>query len=299
MDYSRIEKAVDVQHLHQTTIVVVGAGGSYSLVTSFARMGIGKIIVLDFDTVEASNIVRQGYEQADIGKYKVDALGETVKRINPTTKYRGITKNFHDMSDEELDKIFKNADLLCFLTDSFNAQAYGNILALKYNIPAIWAGFYAKSRTLELFFQIPKVTPACFRCCASSRYIDNKDEEVKVSSNCNTIFHSELLDGFIGFIALAILHRHHSVNDSEEPLEFAQFFNEMKNENGCIDYNFFQFKVHPQGGNRFFDNAYKDLGMNAHNFVSYWQKAEAEIVENGYDYNCPDCNGKLHKLVAV
>jgi molybdopterin/thiamine biosynthesis adenylyltransferase len=207
MDYSRIIEAVDIKLLQRTHIIVVGAGGSYSLVCSLARTGIGKITVLDFDTVEASNIVRQGYNQTDIGDYKVNALRKAVSQINPDTEYLGITKNFHDMNETELDAIFKEADLALFLTDSFKAQSFGNILALKYMIPAIWAGWYAKSRTAEIFFSIPQYTPACFRCCCSSRYIANDKKEVQVSSNCNTIFHSQLLDSFIGFIALGILHR--------------------------------------------------------------------------------------------
>ena len=286
MDYSRIEEAVDIQHLQQTKIVVVGAGGSYSLVTSLSRMGVETITVLDFDKVEGSNIVRQGYEQDDIGAYKVVALKKAVKRINPDTKYRGIIKDFHDMNEAELDAIFKNADLLLFLTDSFKAQSFGNILALKYNKPAIWAGWYAKSRTAELFFQIPQVTPACFRCMASSRYIANEKEEVQVSSNCNTIFHSQLLDALIGFVAMGILNR-----------GFLEFESSGFLDKKLIDYNFFQFKAHPLGGNKLFDNAYKDLGMNAHNFVSYWQKVEAEVPENGYEL-CPDCRGKLHELCS-
>lgn len=292
MDYSRIESSVDVKLLRKTKIVVVGAGGSYSFVISMARMGIGEIIVLDFDTVEASNIVRQGYAQADIGKYKVEALGEAVKRINPETKYCGITKNFHNMNEAELDDIFQDADLLLFLTDSWKAQSFANILALKYNKAAIWAGWYAQSRTAELFFQIPHFTPACFRCCASSRYIANEKEEIKVSSNSNTIFHSQILDSLIGFVAMAIIHRNQKISQKE----LAHFFKGMMN-NEKVDYNFFQFKVHPDGGNSLFDKAFDELGMNAHNFVSYWQKVDAEIPENGYDYVCPDCQGKLHELV--
>ncbi|SDR66961.1 Molybdopterin or thiamine biosynthesis adenylyltransferase [Polaribacter sp. KT25b] len=294
MDYSRIIEAVDIKLLQRTHIIVVGAGGSYSLVCSLARTGIGKITVLDFDTVEASNIVRQGYNQTDIGNYKVNALGKAVSQINPDTEYLGITKNFHDMNETELDTIFKEADLALFLTDSFKAQSFGNILALKYMIPAIWAGFYAKSRTAEIFFSIPKYTPSCFRCCCSYRYLANKKEEIKVSSNCNTIFHSQHLDSFIGFIALAILHKNHLKRKND--FEFASFFQEMKNEDGKINYNFIQFKVHPLGGNKLFDNAFNNVGMNAQNFNSYWQRIEAEIPDNGYN-TCPDCKGKLQQMI--
>lgn len=281
-------------------IVIVGAGGSYSLVTSLARTGIGKLTVIDFDTVEQTNIVRQGYKQSDIGHYKVIALGQEVKSINPDVEYNGIPKNVLEMNDGERDDIFSTADVLLLLTDSFKAQAFGNTLALKYNKPAIWAGWYEKSRTCELFFQVPDYTTACFRCACSSRYTANENEEVKISSNSNTVFHSMLLDSFIGTISLAILHKS-KVNRTamfflfgESINEYELFWEQMKDKDGTVPYNFFQFKAHPLGGNSLFDNAYEHLGMTAHNFISYWQKADAELKINGYDYDCPDCNGKLH-----
>ena len=301
MDYSRIEQAVDTTRLRQSNIVIVGAGGSYSLVCALARMGVGYLTVLDFDKVEASNLVRQGYEQEDIGEFKVTALGKAIKRINPDITYRGITKNFLEMTSYELGAIFQNADLFMFLTDSFNAQAFGNVLALRYKKPALWAGWYTKSRTCELFFQIPKVTPACFRCAASSRYVANEHEEIKISSNCNTIFHSQLLDALIGFVTMGILHcaKHFKpllINGIPSGHESNSFFEDVQNDNETIDHNFFQFKVHPKGGNSLFDTAFNSLGKNTPLFMSYWQKVEPELKSAGYSYDCPDCKGKLYEL---
>lgn len=278
-------------------IVVVGAGGSYSLVTSLARCGVGTLTVLDFDTVEETNLVRQGYKISDIGNYKVDALGKEVASINPEVSYNGITKNFLDMNDKELDAIFKQADLLLMLTDSFKGQAFGNCIALKYNKPAIWSGWYAQSRTAELFFQVPDYTTACFRCAASSRYKANEQEEVKITSNCNTIFHSQLLDSLIGMMSLAILHRNTNTADEKAMNEYELFWDSLMSKDGTTPYNFFQFKAHPMGGNNLFNKAYSHLKMHSHNFISYWQNAEAELKINGYDYDCPDCKGTLHHAV--
>lgn len=297
MDYSRIQDSVNKGIIKNSHIVVVGAGGSYSLVTSLARCGVGTLTVLDFDTVEETNIVRQGYKISDIGNYKVDALDKEVASINPEVSYNGITKNFLDMNDEELDAIFKDADLLLFLTDSFKAQAFGNIIALKYNKPAMWSGWYAQSRTAELFFQVPDYTTACFRCAASSRYKTNEQEEVQLSSNCNTIFHSQLLDSFIGMMSIAILHRNTNTKDVKTMNEYELFWDSLMSKDETTSYNFFQFKAHPMGGNNLFNKAYSHLGMHSHNFVSYWQNAEAELKINGYDYDCPDCKGTLHHAV--
>lgn len=305
MDYSRIENSVDMNLIKNSHVVIVGAGGSYSLITSLARMGIGKLTVLDFDTVEETNIVRQGFKVSDVGSFKVDALAKEIKSINPEVEYLGITKNFLEMKDEELDFIFKEADLFLFLTDSFKAQSFGNILALRHNKPAIWSGWYEKSRTAELFFQVPDYTTACFRCACSSRYKANEKEEVKASSNSNTIFHSMLLDSLIGMMSMAILHRSQKGSAIpsnfryREAKEYQLFWENIQDKDGIIHHNFFQFKAHPLGGNTLFDNAYNSLGMTAHNFMSYWQKADAELLINGYDYDCPDCKGKLHHTLHL
>jgi len=193
-DYSRIEGSIAPALMKNSTITLIGAGGLGTLARNLARLGIGTLHVIDFDTVEAANLPRQDFTVSDIGKYKVEALQEAVKRINPHTKFVGYRKKIQELTEMEKENAFGNTHLTVAGTDSFKAQAYINLLALAYNIPAIWAGWYERSHTAELFFQIPEVTPACFRCAASSRYLANEKEEIKISSNCNTIFHSQLLD---------------------------------------------------------------------------------------------------------
>jgi len=294
MNYNRIEQAVDILTLQNTHLVIVGAGGAYNLILNFARTGIGKLTVLDYDTVDDTNIVRQGYMQKDIGRYKVDAVADAIAAINPDVIYEGIIQNFHSMPSEELDRIFGSADMLLLLTDSFNAQKFGNILALDYNKPALWAGWYAKSRTAEIFFQIPGYTPACFRCAVKSRYEIQENEEVHISSHCNTIFHSELLDAYIGLLVLGILHRDHPDTDKES----VAFFQGVLNDDETLDWNFLQLKVHPLGGNVLFDREYGDLDKYAQNFTSCWQSNAPDTDPANGNIICPDCRGMLQDLVT-
>lgn len=295
MDFSRIEQAVDTATLHATHIVIVGAGGSYNLIINLARCGVGRLTVLDFDTVEEKNIPRQGYNISDVGMYKVKALHTKVFYVNPDVQYRGITKNFLDMTEEELDAVFKDADMFLFLTDSFTAQAFGNILSLKYNTPALWGGWYAQSRTAEIFFQVPTYTPSCFRCAVSPRYKANEKEEISVSSNANTIFHSELLDSMIGMLTMAILHRHYTGSEDKES---ALMFQSLLDADGVLRHNLLQFKVHPLGGNPLFEQAYTSLGEVAQLFTPMWQEIEPELLPD-YEKDCPDCKGTLNELVHI
>lgn len=282
-DFSRIEGAVDTSLLKNVHIVAVGAGGAYCLYDSLARFGIGKLTVLDFDEVEEVNIVRQGYETNQIGQKKVESLGSHLAKVNTATQYRGITKNFLSMSEKEKDDIFGTAAIFLFLTDSFEAQSFGNILALRYQKPAIWSGFYERSQCAEIVFTIPKVTAACFRCAVSPRYEAQykSKSEIKVSSNCNTIFHSQLLDSYVGMIVMAILH-----NDTVG-YEFSNWFG------NCWERNLIQLKVHPEYGTTngsLFQRVFEPTDGRAYNFNAIWQKIEKEEPPK-YEL-CPDC-GKL------
>jgi len=71
------------QTLSKKTIGIAGAGGLGSnAAVSLARSGIGRLIIVDFDIVETSNLNRQYYFLDQVGMKKVDALKENILRIN-------------------------------------------------------------------------------------------------------------------------------------------------------------------------------------------------------------------------
>lgn len=271
MDYSRIAKAIDTQMLKDLHIVGIGAGGAYCLYESLVRSGIGKLTVLDIDTVDDVNICRQGFSNDQIGRMKVESLGDHLLNLNPDLDYRGLTTNFLDWSDEHLDRVFKNCDLMLFMTDSFKAQAFGNELALKYNKPAIWGGFYEKSECAEIVFYIPKVTPACFRCVVAPRYEaqGSSRSEIKVASDCNTMFHSQLIDSMIGMLSMAILH------NNTTGYTFSEWFGDY------FDRNLIQFKVNPDYESGLFDRMLQATEGRALLFNAIWQQINT--------CGCPDC----------
>lgn len=63
---------------------IAGAGGLGSnCAVALARIGIGKLIIADFDVVSVGNLNRQYYFLDQVGMYKVDALKENIRRIDP------------------------------------------------------------------------------------------------------------------------------------------------------------------------------------------------------------------------
>ena len=74
------------EKLDKTRILILGLGGIGStLAEILTRMGIGALIIIDYDIVDDSNITRQSaYTNEDIGKFKVDALVTYLKKISDT-----------------------------------------------------------------------------------------------------------------------------------------------------------------------------------------------------------------------
>lgn len=281
--FSRIQGAVDADLLKQQHAVIVGIGGAYSLCEGLCRTNIGTITAIDPDTAGIENLPRQGYNPKQVGMKKTDALGEHLLNLNPELKYRGKSKSVTALTEAERDEIFTNADILLFMTDSFSAQAYGNLLALHYQKPAIWAGYYAKSRCFEIVFYIPKLTPACFRCCTSPRYEAQAQgaEGTVVAHGYNTIFHSQLLDATVGMLTMAILHR------DRPGYEFSNWFGQKP-----FERNLLHFITHPEYGKEkgsFFQKIFEPTNGHCYVFNSVWQRIEREMPPN-YQY-CPDCFG--------
>jgi sulfur carrier protein ThiS adenylyltransferase len=70
--------------LKLATVGIAGVGGlGSSVAVALARVGVGRLVIADFDVVEPSNLNRQQYFTDQIGDYKVDALACNLRRINP------------------------------------------------------------------------------------------------------------------------------------------------------------------------------------------------------------------------
>jgi sulfur carrier protein ThiS adenylyltransferase len=96
--------------LRESVVGIAGAGGLGSnAAAALARAGVGHLFVADFDVLEASDLNRQYYFVDQIGRPKVEALAENLKRMNPFSKYE-----MHNVKVDRgnIEAIFGRADLL-------------------------------------------------------------------------------------------------------------------------------------------------------------------------------------------
>jgi len=96
--------------LKKYTIGIAGAGGLGSnCAVALARVGLGKLVIADFDVVNETNLNRQYFFRDQLGEKKVTALKKNIERINPD-----IQINAYDikLNKNNLVHLFKDCDII-------------------------------------------------------------------------------------------------------------------------------------------------------------------------------------------
>lgn len=110
-----------VQKLQNACVGIAGLGGLGSHVAVFlARMGVGKLVLADFDRVDVTNLHRQQYFIDQVGLLKTKALADTLHKIDPW-----IQLELHPvrLTPENLSTIFGGCSILCEAFDKAEEKA--------------------------------------------------------------------------------------------------------------------------------------------------------------------------------
>lgn len=106
---------------HRACVGIAGLGGLGSHVAvMLARLGVGTLVLADFDIVDETNIHRQHYDLADIGKPKTQALHDQLMRINPYAEYRLFQEK---IVPGNVQKIFEGCTVVCEAFDKADQKA--------------------------------------------------------------------------------------------------------------------------------------------------------------------------------
>ena len=105
----------------EAVVAVCGLGGLGSnIAVSLARAGIGRLILIDFDRVDITNLHRQQYKASQIGRYKTDALSENLKEIAP---YLELETHTVRVTEDNASELLKDADIICEAFDQAVCKA--------------------------------------------------------------------------------------------------------------------------------------------------------------------------------
>ena len=128
----------DQSTIDNACILVIGVGAlGCEIAKDFALMGIGKLILVDLDLIETSNLSRQMlFRPGDEGRPKAEVAAERLREMNPYLKV--------DFYFEKLQKlpmsIYEEADVVVAALDNFNARLDLNKICLRLKKPMIEGG---------------------------------------------------------------------------------------------------------------------------------------------------------------
>ena len=136
------------QLLENATVGIAGAGGLGSnCAAHLVRAGLKRLVIADFDVVSESNLNRQFFFRDQLGRKKVDALSENLRRIEPN-----LDLVLHDvrLTPVNAQPAFENCQIIVEALDSADAKSMllGSLLPMgKPIVSASGLGTFARDRT--------------------------------------------------------------------------------------------------------------------------------------------------------
>ncbi|TFG23846.1 MAG: ThiF family adenylyltransferase [Promethearchaeota archaeon] len=171
--YDRQKRIVgwDQSKISNAKVMVVGAGATGNeLVKNLVLTGIGKIILIDYDTINLSNLNRCvlfDIKSAKKQDYKVDVVKKACKNLSPETEIIALKEDLNDVDN----KIYQEANVICSCVDNIEARLQANNYAYYYEKPFIDSGIDDFYGTVQAVYSKVK-DAACLQCGITGMDLD-------------------------------------------------------------------------------------------------------------------------------
>jgi len=161
----------DQNKISNATVMIIGVGATGNEVAkNLCLSGIGKLIIIDYDIIEKSNLNRCilfNMENKVENKYKVDIIKAACEKLNPEVKILTIKKALNEIDKD----LYKQVDVICSCLDNVEARLEANNYAYYYQVPFIDSGID------EFFGSVQGVysgvaDAACLQCGISGADLD-------------------------------------------------------------------------------------------------------------------------------
>ncbi len=144
-----------------TSVLCIGAGGLGSPIAMYlAAAGIGKLGLVDFDTVDFSNLQHQllhGTE--DVGRHKGESARDTIKSLNPNVE---VTLHSTRLTSENALEIIRPYDIIVDGTDNFPTRYLTNDACVLLRKPNVYGSIFRFEGQASVF--APHLGGPCYRC---------------------------------------------------------------------------------------------------------------------------------------
>jgi len=148
------------KRLKNSSVVIVGAGGlGIPASVYLAAAGVGRIGIVDNDVVELSNLHRQTiYSESDLGRAKVDVLGERLRSVNP---HVSVTTHSLKLDSSNALDVLAGYQVVVDCTDNFPARYLINDACVLQRKPDIYSSIFRFDGQASVFYS---EKGPCYRC---------------------------------------------------------------------------------------------------------------------------------------
>lgn len=179
--------------LKNAKVLVIGAGGlGCPVLLYLAAAGVGKLGIMDADSVDLSNLQRQVlYKVEDIGSPKATTAASRLQKLNDTIEYEAVKQNF---KAENAESFVKNYDIVVDCTDNFTARYLINDFCVKFNKPFVYGAIHQFEGQVSVF----NYTDASGNLGPTYRCLFPEQPSELEIPNCATIGVLGVLPGMLG-----------------------------------------------------------------------------------------------------
>jgi len=148
------------KRLKNARVLCIGAGGLGSPALMYlAAAGVGTLGIVEFDTVDESNLQRQIiHGQSDIGRSKAESARDSIKEINP---YVDVVIHDERLDSTNVMPLFSQYDLIVDGTDNFATRYLVNDACVLLGKPYVWGSIYRFDGQASVFWA---EHGPCYRC---------------------------------------------------------------------------------------------------------------------------------------
>lgn len=159
------------------TVLIVGLGGlGCPAALYLASAGVGKLILVDHDDVELSNLQRQiAHQIRSIGMPKVDSAESTIAELAP---HCTLEKHAERLNENNVFELVAKADVVLDCSDNFSTRFLLNRACVQSRVPLV-SGAAIRMEGQVAVYDVRETASPCYRCL----YDDTGSEDLNCSSN--------------------------------------------------------------------------------------------------------------------
>jgi len=150
------------QRLLDAHALIIGAGGLGSPVALYlGTAGVGRITIVDHDTVDLTNLQRQiAHDLSRVGLPKAESARTSIGRINPDVKVRALAQR----ADEALlDELVASASVVLDCTDNFKTRHAVNAACVRHRVPLVSGAAIGFDGQISVY-DVRRADAPCYAC---------------------------------------------------------------------------------------------------------------------------------------